>query len=110
MKRYLYITFALLVLLAGQAGAQRRLPKMKGVSLTAGMTDGFYCKANKPDAGFSFGLAVSTYTKKRNQWVLGGEVLKRNTPYRDGSIPLVQYTGEGGYYYNFFSSSNKRYS
>ena len=40
MKRYLYITFALLVLLAGQAGAQRRLPKMKGVSLTAGMTDG----------------------------------------------------------------------
>lgn len=107
MKRYLYITFALLVLLAGQAGAQRRLPKMKGVSLTAGMTDGFYCKANKPDAGFSFGLAVSTYAKKRNQWVLGGEVLKRNTPYRDGSIPLVQYTSEGGYYYNFFSSSNK---
>ena len=51
----------MLVLLAGQAGAQRRLPKMKGVSLTAGMTDGFYCKANKPDAGFSFGLAVSTY-------------------------------------------------
>ena len=76
MKRYLYITFALLVLLAGQAGAQRRLPEMKGVSLTAGMTDGFYCKANKPDAGLSFGLAVSTYTKKRNQWVLGGEVLK----------------------------------
>ena len=103
MKRYLYITFALLVLLAGQAGAQRRLPKMKDVSLTAGMTDGFYCKANKPDAGFSFGLAVSTYAKKRNQWVLGGEVLKRNTPYRDGSIPLVQYTGEGGYYYNIFS-------
>ena len=80
---------------------------MKGVSLTAGMTDGFYCKANKPDAGFSFGLAVSTYAKKRNQWVLGGEVLKRNTPYRDGSIPLVQYTGEGGYYYNIFSSPNK---
>ena len=52
MKRYLYITFALLVLLAGQAGAQRRLPKMKGVSLTAGMTDGFYCKANKPAGGF----------------------------------------------------------
>lgn len=45
--------------------------------------------------------------KMRNQWVLGGEVLKRNTPYRDGSIPLVQYTGEGGYYYNIFSSPNK---
>ena len=30
MKRYLYITFALLVLLAGQAGAQRRLPKNEG--------------------------------------------------------------------------------
>ena len=39
--------------------------------------------------------------------MLGGEVLKRNTPYRDGSIPLVQYTGEGGYYYNIFSSPNK---
>ena len=88
MKRYLYITFALLVLLAGQAGSEM-------------------CIRDRPDAGFSFGLAVSTYAKKRNQWVLGGEVLKRNTPYRDGSIPLVQYTGEGGYYYNIFSSPNK---
>ena len=107
MMRYLYISFALLVLLAGQAGAQRRLPKMKGVSLTAGMTDGFYCKANKPDAGFSFGLAVSTYEKKRNPRAPGGAPLPRPPPPRDGAIPLVQYTGEGGYYYNIFSSPNK---
>ena len=55
-------------------------------------------------ANYDFGVTKLFGTA---QWVLGGEVLKRNTPYRDGSIPLVQYTGEGGYYYNIFSSPNK---
>ena len=64
MKRYVYITLALLALMAGQAHAQRCLPGMKGVRLTAEMADGFYCGANRHDAGYAFSLAVSTYTKK----------------------------------------------
>ena len=107
MKRYVYITLALLALMAGQAHAQRCLPGMKGVRLTAEMADGFYCGANRHDAGYAFSLAVSTYTKKGNQWVFGGETLRRNLPYRNTHIPTAQYTGEGGYYHTFFSSPGK---
>ena len=60
MKRYVYVTLALLALMAGQARAQRCLPGMKGVRLTAEMADGFYCGANRHDAGYAFSLAVST--------------------------------------------------
>lgn len=104
MKRYVYVTLALLALMTGQAHAQRCLPGMKGVRLTAEMADGFYCGANRHDAGYAFSLAVSTYTKKGNQWVFGGETLRRNIPYRNTHIPTAQYTGEGGYYHTFFSS------
>ena len=81
MKRYVYVTLALLALMTGQVRAQRCLPGMKGVRLTAEMADGFYCGANRHDAGYAFSLAVSTYTKKGNQWVFGGETLRRNIPY-----------------------------
>ena len=94
MKRYVYITLALLALMAGQAHAQRCLPGMKGVRLTAEMADGFYCGANRHDAGYAFSLAVSTYTKKGNQWVFGGETLRRNLPYRNTHIPTAQHTKE----------------
>jgi len=67
MKRYVYITLALLALMAGQAHAQRCLPGMKGVRLTAEMADGFYCGANRHDAGYAFTLAGSTYPKKGNR-------------------------------------------
>lgn len=29
------------------------------------------------------------------------------SPYKGGRIPLAQFTGEGGYYYNLFSSPSK---
>lgn len=109
MRKYLYMTLALLALAIGQADAQRRLPGMKGVQLTADMADGFYSHANRKDAGFAFGLAVSTYTKGGNQWIFGGEILQRYYPYRNARIPLSQYTGEAGYYYNFFSDSKKMF-
>ena len=52
----------MLALTIGQANAQRCLPGMKGVQLTADMADGFYSKSSRNDAGFAFGLSVSTYT------------------------------------------------
>lgn len=103
------MTLALLALSIGRADAQRCLPGMKGVQFTADMADRFYSHANRNDAGFAFGLSVSTYTKGGNQWKFGGEILQRYYPYRSTRIPLYQYTGEAGYYYNFFSDAKKMF-
>lgn len=106
-KESILLLVAMLTLFAGQAKAQRCLPGMKGVQFTAEMVDGFYSKANRSDAGFAFGIAVSMYTKGENKWVFGAEIMQRYYPYRSGCIPLEQYTAEGGYYYNFFSDPKK---
>ena len=82
-----------------QAEAQRRLPGMKAVRFTTEMADGFYSRANRHDAGYAFSLAVSTCTGNGNQWMFGGEMLKRNIPYRSTHIPLSQYTGEGVFFH-----------
>lgn len=103
----LLLFVAMLALTMGQAKAQRCLPGMKSVQFTADMADGFYSNSNRNDAGFAFGLAVSTYTKSGNQWKFGAEILQRYYPYRSTRIPLSQYTGEGGYYYNVFSDPKK---
>lgn len=109
MKRNFIFIVLLLALFTGQAEAQRRLPGMKAVRFTAEMADGFYCRANHHDAGYAFSLAVATCTKKGNQWVFGGEILQRNNPYRSTHIPLVQYTGEGGYYQTILSAPGKSF-
>lgn len=110
MKAYgknLLLFVAMLALFMGQAMAQRNLPGMKSVQFTAEMADGFYGKANRNDAGFTFGLALSSYVKGGNKWVFGAEILQRYYPYRSTRIPLGQYTAEIGYYYNFFSDPGK---
>ena len=109
MKRNSLFITLLLALFTGQAEAQRRLPGMKAVRFTTEMADGFYSRANRHDAGYAFSLAVSTCTGNGNQWMFGGEMLKRNIPYRSTHIPLSQYTGEGGYYHTFFSTPGKSF-
>lgn len=94
MKRNFLFIILLLALFTGQAEAQRRLPGMKAVRFTTEMADGFYSRANRHDAGYAFSLAVSTCTGNGNQWMFGGEMLKRNIPYRSTHIPLSQYTGK----------------
>ena len=37
----------------------------------------------RDSGGYSFGAALSTYTKKGNKWVFGGEYLLKNNPYKD---------------------------
>lgn len=103
----LLLLVAMLALTVGQAKAQRCLPGMKGVQLTADMADGFYSQSNRNDAGYAFGLAVSTYTKGGNKRVFGIGMMQRYYPYRNTRTPLAQYTAEGGYYYNFFSCPRK---
>ena len=48
MRKLAFFLFVVsLALFAGQAHAQRCLPKMKGIRLTAGMADGFYSPSSK---------------------------------------------------------------
>ena len=82
MRKYIAIIIASLALFAGQAHAQRCLPNMQGIELRANMADGFNPGGNS--GGYSFGAALSTYTKRGNKWVFGGEYLLKNNPYKDG--------------------------
>ncbi len=105
MRKYIAIIIASLALFTGQAHAQRCLPKMQGIEVRADMADGFNPGGN--DGGYSFGAALSTYTKKGNKWVFGGEYLLKNNPYKDAKIPVAQFTAEGGYYFKILSDARK---
>jgi len=108
MRKLAFFLFVvMLALFAGQAHAQRCLPKMKGIRLTAGMADSFYSASSKNDAGCSFGASLATYTKGGHQWVFGAEYLRRYHPYRDSRIPVEQFTGEGGFFCNVLSDGSK---
>lgn len=90
-----------------QAYAQRSLPGMRGIQLTGGMVDGIYSSKNDNEAGYYFGVAMATYAKNGNKWVFGAEYLERYYPYRERRLPIVQFTAEGGYYYNFLTDPSK---
>ena len=105
--KVLFITLLLSVLLAGRAEAQRCLPGMKGIQVSAEMADGFYSQRNRKDAGYAFSLALFTYGKGGHKWMYGIGMMKRHYPYRKTRIPLAQYTGEAGYCYNFLSTPGK---
>ena len=105
MKKHVFIIVAaMLVLFGGQANAQRCLPGMRGIELRGGFTDGF----GKP-VDFYTGIAMSTYTKHANRWVVGAEYLEKRYGYRDCLYPASQLTGEGGYYLNFLSDRKKTF-
>ncbi len=103
MKRLFYIMITFFALFtAGQAQAQRYLPKMQGIELRGGLVDGVNNTSNH-----YFGLGLSTYTKSHDRWVFGLEYLTKQYQYKDIEIPKIQFTAEGGYYYNFLSTRTK---
>ena len=105
MRAYIIALVASLVLFAGQAHAQRCLPGMRGIEMKANLADGFRPGGN--DGGYSLGAALSTYTKKGNKWVFGGEYLMKDNPYKETKIPVAQFTAEGGYYFKILSDARK---
>ena len=105
MRKYIGMIIASLALFAGQAHAQRCLQGMQGIEVRANLADGF--KFGGDDGGYSFGAALSTYTKKGNKWVFGGEYLMKNNPYKETQIPVAQFTAEGGYYFKVLSDARK---
>ena len=100
MKKHIFIMMLFaLCLTSFQVHAQRYLPGMKGLQVTAGMTDFAY----------HIGAAYSVYTKNANRWVIGGEYLHKKYDYKDMQIPVEQFTAEGGYYLKFLSDRRKTF-
>ena len=58
-----------LCLTSFQAHAQRYLPGMKGLQVTAGMADGVHWNSDT-DFAYHIGAAYSIYTKNANRWVI----------------------------------------
>ena len=107
MKKKIMLTIALLALTMGQATAQRVLPKMQGIAIGGGMVDG------KGDS-FYGGVTAETYAKGGNKWVFGAEYLQRNYKYEYGedeeqTIPVAQFTAEGGFYKQVLSDASKSF-
>lgn len=105
MKRIVLFIILSLALI-GQASAQRYLPGQKGIQLTGGCVDGFKLK-NEDGQAFFGGIALSTYKKNGNRWVVGGEYLQKQYMYKNIFIPVSQITVDGGYYYKFLSDPSK---
>ena len=100
MKKLLMI--GVLALTMGQASAQRCLPKMQGIELNGGFVDG-----KQLNAAFCGGVSLSTYAKNGSKWVFGGEYLQREYGYSDTTIPVAQFTAEGGYYQKLLTDGSK---
>ena len=102
------MTLFALCLHLNQAHAQRYLPGMKALQVTAGMADGVHWNSDT-DFACHFGAAYSVYTKNANRWVIGGEYLHKKYDYKDMRIPVEQFTAEGGYYLKFLSDRRKTF-
>ena len=111
MKKHIFFIMTLfaLCLHLNQAHAQRYLPGMKALQVTAGMADGVHWNSDT-DFACHFGAAYSVYTKNANRWVIGGEYLHKKYDYKDMRIPVEQFTAEGGYYLKFLSDRRKTFS
>ena len=109
MKRFLFIGILFVLCLHfNQAHAQRYLPGMKGLQVTAGIADGVHWN-NNTDFAYHIGAAYSVYTTNANRWVIGGEYLHKKYDYTDMQIPVEQFTAEGGYYLKFLSDRRKTF-
>lgn len=97
MKRTaIFLSLALCFIFADRVYAQRTLPGMRSIELRAGMADGWYSSSGRNSTGYYFGIAMNRYTRNASKWVVGAEYLCRNYPYKAGSAPVAQFTGEGG--------------
>ena len=78
MKKHIFIMMLFaLCLTSFQAHAQRYLPGMKGLQVTAGMADGVHWNSDT-DFAYHIGAAYSVYTKNANRWVLAGNTCTRS--------------------------------
>lgn len=105
MKRLLIIIICLLCIVA-LVPAQRCIPGQKGLQLTAGLNDGYRFIKNRNKA-FNVGFAFSTYSNHGNKWVYGLEYFEKQYCYKCHALPVVQFSGEAGYFYNLLANRGK---
>lgn len=86
--------------------AQRCLPGQKGIQFSGGFIDGYKFVKNHKQA-YNLGMAFSVYAQNANKWVYGLDYLKKTFCYKCHEIPVVQFTGEAGYYYNVWANPGK---
>jgi hypothetical protein len=104
MKKALLFIIISLCIAVPELSAQRYLPGMRGLQITAGTENGL-----NPEDGFHAGAAFSQYTKSAGRWVLGVEYLEKRHPYKGISIPQSQFTVDAGYYLKFLSDPRKTF-
>jgi hypothetical protein len=80
--------------------AQRYLPGMKGLQMSGGIIehDGYFIHGG-----------YSKYTKSQNRTLFDLEYLQRNYEYENDKIPVIQFTGEAGYYFRFFNDNSQSF-
>jgi hypothetical protein len=103
MRYILFIIIALCIAVP-DLSAQRYLPGMCGLQVTAGTVNGL-----NPETGFHAGVAFSQYTKRADRWVFGAEYLEKQHPYKKINIPQSQLTVDAGYYLKFLSDPRKTF-
>ena len=110
MRKAMIIFAAMLSLFSGQAMAQRCLPGMSSVEMTANMVNGFYT-GNSRDCGYSFGVYYSLFKgHNANTWSIGGEYLQTYKPYGEkGRIPIADFYAEAGYNLHLISDYSQTF-
>lgn len=104
--RALLMAIILCLAFTGQAQAQRYLPGQRGIEFRAGLSENFKL-SHQSGQGYYAGVALSTYNKKGNRWVFGGEYLQKMYGYKSLLIPVSQITAEGGFYCKLLSDPSK---
>jgi hypothetical protein len=97
MKQFIVLLFAVVVI-SIPSNAQRYLPGQRGIQFSYGTVNGI-----KPQQAFYIGGALSTYKQKDSRWVIGAEYLQKLFDYKQISIPVSQFSIDGGYYSHFLS-------
>jgi len=97
------VLFFIMLTLAVSVQAQRRLPGQQGLQATVGKVDKF------DKSSVHTGVALSQFTKNSHQWKFGAEYLHKKLHYRIQSVPVEQFTVEGGYYRTLLSDGSKTF-
>ena len=109
MKKHIFImTLFALCLNLNQANAQRYLPGMKALQVTAGMAGGGHWNSDT-DFACHFGAGYRAYTKKANRWGICGGKPPKKYDYKEMRNSGEQFTAEGGYYLKFLSDRRKTF-
>jgi hypothetical protein len=80
-----------------------------GIRLSGGLADGFQ-KPGELESAYCLEAALATYTKNGSRWLVGAGYFNKEYGYKNVTIPVSQFIGEGGYHIKLLSTVEKRFS